>query len=145
MLGQIYEFINLILNSLWHIWPYLIITIPLAVVVKLSEAAKYIRMVLTKKPIISIFLATIVGAFSLFYSCGVIPIIAALLIGSVPIAPVMSFWIASPSMDPEIFFLSTAVIGWNLSVWRLVSTLVISLSAGLITQFMVHQNYFKKI
>lgn len=120
---------------MWHIWPYLIITIPLAVVVKLSEAAKYIRMVLTKKPIISIFLATIVGAFSLFYSCGVIPIIAALLIGSVPIAPVMSFWLASPSMDPEIFFLSVSTIGWQLTLWRLGTTFTLSLTAGYVTHY----------
>jgi hypothetical protein len=33
-------------------------------------------------------------------------------LGGMPPAPVMSFWIASPSMDPEIFFLSTASIGW---------------------------------
>ena len=135
MLGQIYEIINSILNSLWHIWPYLIITIPLAVVVKLSEAAKYIRMVLTKKPFISIFLATIVGAFSLFYSCGVIPIIAALLIGSVPIAPVMSFWLASPSIDPEIFFLSVSTIGWQLTLWRLGTTFTLSLTAGYVTHY----------
>ena len=135
MLGQIYEIINSILNSLWHIWPYLIITIPLAVVVKLSEAAKYIRMVLTKKPIISIFLSTIVGAFSLFYSCGVIPIIAALLIGSVPIASVMSFWLASPSIDPEIFFLSVSTIGWQLTLWRLGTTFTLSLTAGYVTHY----------
>ena len=120
---------------MWHIWPYLIITIPLAVVVKLSEAAKYIRMVLTKKPIISIFLSTIVGAFSLFYSCGVIPIIAALLIGSVPIAPVMSFWLASPSIDPEIFFLSVSTIGWQLTLWRLGTTFTLSLTAGYVTHY----------
>jgi len=34
-------------------------------------------------------------------------------------------------MDPEVFFLSTATIGLTLSVWRLVSTFVISLGAGI--------------
>jgi uncharacterized membrane protein YraQ (UPF0718 family) len=51
------------------------------------------------------------------------------------LAPVMSFWIASPSMDPEIFFLSVATIGWQLAVWRLVGTLMLSLAAGFLTHY----------
>ncbi len=64
-----------------------------------------------------------------------IPVISSLLIGGVPLAPVMSFWIASPSMDPEIFILSSSVIGWKLAVWRLASTFIISLLSGYITHF----------
>ena len=93
-------------------------------------------------PIVAIILATAVGAFSPFCSCGVIPVVAALLIGGVPLAPVMSFWIASPSMDPEIFFLSVATIGWELAAWRLGSTLVLSLGAGLATHFIVQRGWF---
>lgn len=132
---QIFKIAGFILDSFVHIWPYLIITIPIAVAVQLSGAAKFINKALTKNPIVSIILATIVGAFSPFCSCGVIPVVASLLIGGVPIAPIMSFWIASPSMDPEIFFLSTAIIGWKLSVWRLLATFAISLLSGYITHF----------
>ncbi len=141
---QIIKIAGFILNSFVHIWPYLLITIPLAVAVQLTGAAKFINRALSKNPIVSILLATIVGAFSPFCSCGVIPVITSLLIGGVPLAPVMSFWIASPSMDPEIFFLSTATIGWNLSVWRLVATFVISLSAGYITHFAMQKGFLGK-
>ena len=130
-----------IVDSFIHIWPLLVITIPIAVFVKLSGASNYISKVLSKKPIVSIFLATVVGAFSPFCSCGVIPVIASLLIGGVPLGPVMSFWIASPSMDPEIFFLSTATIGWKLSVWRLVSTFIISLLSGYITHILLNKGW----
>jgi uncharacterized protein len=133
---QILKIADFILDSFIHIWPYLLITIPLAVVVQISGAAKFINKAFSKNPMVSVLLATIVGAFSPFCSCGVIPVIVSLLIGGVPLAPVMSFWIASPSMDPEIFFLSTASIGWNLSIWRLVATFFISLSAGFITHLL---------
>ena len=132
---QILKISRFILDSFIHIWPYLLITIPLAVFVNLSGASKYINKTLNKNPYVSIILATLVGAISPFCSCGVIPVISALLIGGVPLAPVMSFWIASPSMDPEIFLLSVATVGWKLSVWRLISTFLISLSAGYITHF----------
>ena len=133
LLDELLKIGTFIAESFWHIWPYLLMTIPLAVAVQMSEASKYIKRAFEAKPISAILLATVVGAFSPFCSCGVIPIIASLLISGVPLAPVMSFWIASPSMDPEIFFLSVGMIGWELAVWRLAATLLLSLTAGFIT------------
>jgi uncharacterized membrane protein YraQ (UPF0718 family) len=132
---QIIKIADFILKSFIHIWPYLLVTIPLAVLINFSGGSKYITAVFGKNPLLSVLLATIVGAFSPFCSCGVIPVISSLLTGGVPLAPVMSFWIASPSMDPEIFFLSTTVLGWKLAVWRLASTFILSLLAGYITHF----------
>jgi uncharacterized membrane protein YraQ (UPF0718 family) len=138
---QIIKIADFILKSFLHIWPYLLITIPLAVIVNVSGASKYITKAFGKNPLLSVLFATIVGAFSPFCSCGVIPVISSLLIGGVPLAPVMSFWIASPSMDPEIFFLSTSVLGWKLAIWRLASTFIISLMAGYITHFVTIKGY----
>jgi uncharacterized membrane protein YraQ (UPF0718 family) len=139
---QIIKISDFIFKSFLHIWPYLLITIPLSVLVNLSGASKYIKSAFSKKPMLAIFMATIVGAFSPFCSCGVIPVISSLLLGGVPIAPVMSFWIASPSMDPEIFFLSSSVLGWKLAIWRLASTFTISMLAGYITHFAARKGYF---
>lgn len=141
MFDPILEIASFIASAFWQIWPYLLITIPLAVGVRLSGASKYISRAFQAQPVIAILLATAVGAFSPFCSCGVIPVIAALLIGGVPLAPVMSFWLASPSMDPEIFFLSVATIGWELAVWRLGATFVLSLSGGFITHLIVQRGW----
>lgn len=121
-----------VITSYTSIWPYLLITIPLAVAIQVWGLSKKISMIFRKSPVIAIVLATAVGAFSPLCSCGVIPLVTSLLIGGVPLAPVMAFWIASPSSDPELLPLSIATIGWNLSIWRLVSSLVISLAAGFI-------------
>lgn len=120
-----------------QIWPYLLITIPLAVAVNVSGASRYIDRAFQASPILAIFLATVVGAFSPFCSCTVIPVVASLLISGVPLAPVMAFWIASPSMDPEIFFLSVGFLGWDLALWRFGGTFVLSLGAGLLTHFVM--------
>ena len=141
MLNEIIKIANFMGEAFLHIWPYLLVTIPLAVAVNMSGASKYIKRAFDARPITAILLATIVGAFSPFCSCGVIPVIAALLISGVPLAPVMSFWIASPSMDPEIFFLSVGTIGWNLAVWRLIGTLLLSLSAGFITHVAMQRQW----
>jgi uncharacterized membrane protein YraQ (UPF0718 family) len=133
MTTELYKIADFMINAFVHIWPYLVITIPIAVAVNMSGASKHIKRAFDAGPIAAILLATLVGAFSPFCSCGVIPVIAALLIAGVPLPPVMAFWIASPSMDPEIFFLSVGTIGWDLAIWRLAGTLVMSLSAGSIT------------
>ncbi len=137
MTTELYKIADFMVKAFIHIWPYLVITIPIAVAVNMSGASKHIKRAFDAGPIVAILLATIVGAFSPFCSCGVVPVIAALLIGGVPLPPVMAFWIASPSMDPEIFFLSVGTIGWDLAVWRLLGTLVMSLSAGFITHALV--------
>jgi uncharacterized membrane protein YraQ (UPF0718 family) len=115
--NEIIRISNFIVEAFMHIWPYLVVTVPLAVAVQMSGASKFIKRAFGAKPMTAIVLATVVGAFSPFCSCGVIPVIASLLISGVPLAPVMSFWIASPSMDPEIFFLSVGMIGWELAVY----------------------------
>lgn len=139
--NEILRIIDFMGAAFLHIWPYLLVTIPMAVAVNMSGASNYIKRAFEAGPIASIFLATAVGAFSPFCSCGVIPVIATLLIGGVPLAPVMSFWVASPSMDPEIFFLSVGTIGWDLAVWRLMGTLVLSLGAGFITHVAVKKQW----
>lgn len=141
MLDQISTIVNFIVTAFLHIWPYLLVTIPLAVAVNLSGASRHINRAFQARPIVAIVLATAVGAFSPFCSCGVIPVISALLMSGVPLAPVMSFWIASPLMDPEIFFLSVSTIGWELAVWRLVATLILSLSAGFVTHFLAERGW----
>jgi uncharacterized membrane protein YraQ (UPF0718 family) len=115
-MDQILKIAEFIVKSFIHIWPYLLVTIPLAVVINLSGASKYINKALSQKPLLSILLATVVGAFSPFCSCGVIPVITSLLIGGVPLGPVMSFWIASPSMDPEMFLITSFQDGLAVTV-----------------------------
>ncbi len=136
MINHILSIAQYIYESFLHTWPYLLITIPIAVAVKMSGASKYIHRAFTAQPVMAIILATIVGAFSPLCSCSVIPVVAALLIGGVPLAPVMSFWLASPSMDPEIFFLSVSTLGMELAIWRLAATLIMSLCGGFITLFL---------
>lgn len=148
MFNEVVKIAEFIINGIIGIWPYLVVTIPIAVLVRVSGAAKYINKALKKKPVIAIVLATVIGAFSPFCSCGVIPVIASLLMGGVPLAPVMSFWLASPSMDPEIFFLSVSVLGWELAIWQLAATFMMSLSAGFVTHFLdkngwLGSNYLK--
>jgi uncharacterized protein len=143
MFNELVRIIQFILNNFIHIWPYLLLTIPLAVFIRIKDRFGFLQSLINKKPLVSILIATIIGAVSPFCSCGVIPVIAALLLAGVPLAPVMSFWLASPSMDPEIFFLSVSTIGWELAVWRLVATFIMSIAGGYTVFLLQRKGWFK--
>jgi uncharacterized protein len=139
---QVTQMLIFIIQKIAHIWPLLLLTAPLAVLINQSGIAARVAGVLNAKPVKGIFGATAIGAFSPFCSCSVIPVITGLLIAGVPLAPIMGFWMASPSMDPEIFLLSAAVLGWELAIWRLAGTLVISLGGAFITHWLVKAGWF---
>ncbi|MCK5201847.1 MAG: permease, partial [Spirochaetales bacterium] len=145
MLQEFYAIAEFVVKALIHIWPYLLLTVPISVLIHLSGTSRFIGRAFSAKPLLAILLATIVGAFSPFCSCGVIPVISSLLIGGVPLAPVMSFWLASPSMDPEIFFLSVAKLGMPLAVARLTATFLLSLGAGYITHILMRFGWLPEI
>ena len=141
MIEQLTEVLIMLKGSFLHLLPYMVITIPIAVAVNMSGASRYIGKAMKAKPVTAIFLAMVIGAFSPLCSCGVIPVVWSLLVGGVPLAPVMVFWLASPSMDPELFFLSASMIGWNLAVWRLLTTMFLSLGAGFIIHLLVKKEW----
>jgi uncharacterized membrane protein YraQ (UPF0718 family) len=106
MFEEIQVFAGMMFQGFARLLPYVLLTIPIAVAVQMSGAAKHIRKAFAARPVPAIILATIVGAFSPFCSCGVV-----------------------------------ATLGWNLALWRLLSTLVLSLSAGFITHMAVRKGW----
>ena len=122
-----------VVGAAWRILPVFLLAVFLGVMVRALRLESAIRGVFDTRVGLSILLATAVGAFSPFCSCTVVPVVAGLLIAGVPLAPVMSFWIASPTMDPEVFALSVGFLGWPLAVARLLATLLLSLGAGYLT------------
>ena len=118
------------LESLWEMLPFFILAIGFAAYAKATQADAIIAKAFSGHPVRATILAALVGAVSPFCSCGVIPLIAAMLGAGVPLAPVMAFWIASPIMDPEMFILTAAGIGFNFAVAKTLAALAMGLFAG---------------
>ncbi len=132
---------EIILHNLSRVWPLLVISIPFAVLIRASGLADRLKGAFGKRPVISILIATAAGAFSPLCSCTVIPVIAAMLLAGIPLPAVMAFWIASPTMDPEIFFMGAAFLGWDLAIARLVTTLLVSMGGGFVTLWAVRREW----
>jgi uncharacterized membrane protein YraQ (UPF0718 family) len=117
-------------SSLWEMLPFFLLAIVFAAYATASNASSLIAQVFTGSPIKATILAALIGALSPFCSCGVIPLIAAMLGAGVPLAPVMAFWIASPIMDPEMFILTAAGIGLNFAIAKTIAAVAMGLLAG---------------
>ncbi len=118
------------LDALWEMLPFFALAIGFAAYAKATSSDVSIAKAFSGHPVRATVLAALVGAISPFCSCGVIPLIAAMLGAGVPLAPVMAFWIASPIMDPEMFILTAAGIGFNFAVAKTLAAVAMGVFAG---------------
>jgi len=113
--------------------PFLLASVALAAWLKAAGADHMIAASVSRAPALAIVIAAAAGAFSPFCSCGVVPLIAALLAAGVPLPAVMAFWIASPLMDPEQFILMSATLGIGFTLAKTAAAFALGLAAGAAT------------
>jgi uncharacterized membrane protein YraQ (UPF0718 family) len=117
-------------KNVWSILPFFLLSVCISAWVTVSGFADRIKAVFNRREKIAIAGAAIVGATIPLCSCGVIPLIAALLASGVPLGPVMAFWISSPLMSPSMFVLTGGVLGMDFAVARLVAAVLMGAGAG---------------
>ena len=123
-----------VVGALVSIAPFLAISILIAAWAGATGADNLIARAFTGAPAMMILMGALAGGLSPFCSCGVIPLIAALLAIGVPLAPVMAFWLASPLMDPSMFVLTAGVLGLEFAIAKT----LIALGMGLLGGTIVH-------
>ncbi|MBR3369604.1 MAG: permease [Rhodobacteraceae bacterium] len=114
--AQFWPSVHKIGGALVSIAPFLTASILIAAWAGATGADNLIARAFTGAPAMMIMSGAIAGGLSPFCSCGVIPLIAALLAMGVPLAPVMAFWLASPLMDPSMFVLTAGVLGLEFAI-----------------------------
>ncbi|MBO6676276.1 MAG: permease [Rhizobiales bacterium] len=122
------------LQNLVDVAPFLVLSIAIAAYAGATGADGLIARAFTGSPALMILIAAAAGGLSPFCSCGVIPLIAALLAMGVPLSAVMAFWLASPVMDPSMFVLTTGVLGFEFAVAKTLAAIGLGLFGG----FVVH-------
>lgn len=121
-------------SSLLDIAPFLFASAAAAAYLSAAGADKVIGRVFSGHGWKVILMASLFGALSPFCSCGVIPIIAALLAAGVPLPAVMAFWLASPIMDPEMFVLTFGGLGIEFAIAKTIAAIAIGLFGGFATR-----------
>jgi uncharacterized membrane protein YraQ (UPF0718 family) len=118
------------LDAFTGVLPFLLLSVALAAYANASGADNLIARAFTGRTSSMIVFAAAMGALSPFCSCGVIPLIAALLAMGVPLAPVMAFWLASPLMDPSMFALTVGLLGTPFAIAKTLAAFSIGLLGG---------------
>ena len=118
------------------ILPFILASVLIAAGLKAAGADNMVASAFTAHPATAIFTASLFGALSPFCSCGVVPLVAGLLVAGVPIAPVLAFCIASPIMDPEMFILTAAGLGIEFAMVKTLAAVGMGVFAGFVAQSM---------
>ncbi|MGX7829108.1 permease [Actinokineospora sp. 24-640] len=138
-----------ILKFMWHeaigLVPWFMLAVGLGVLASLLALDILARRAFAGRGAVAIIATTAIGAFSPFCSFTVIPLIRRFLAVGVPLSAVMAFWVASPSMDPEIFGLTAAQLGMPVAVARLLGALALSLAAGFVVLALERRGYLKNV
>jgi hypothetical protein len=129
-------------EALVGVAPFLFASIGIAAYAKASGADALIARAFVGREVTMILAAALMGALSPFCSCGVIPLIAALLAMGVPLAPVMAFWLASPLMDPSMFFLTAGTLGMDFAIYKTAAAIVVGLIGGFGTYVLMRAGAF---
>src|SRR6056297_1490539 len=116
--------------NLVEVAPYLLLSIGIAAYAGATGADGLVARAFTGAPALMILMAALAGGLSPFCSCGVIPLIAALLAMGVPLSAVMAFWLASPVMDPSMFVLTTGVLGLEFAIAKTLAAIGLGLMGG---------------
>jgi uncharacterized membrane protein YraQ (UPF0718 family) len=130
------------LRNLVSISPFLLMSAGVAGYLEAAGADRLIGKVFSHRVLLAISAAAVFGALSPFCSCGVIPLIAALLVAGVPLAAVMAFWVSSPIMSPSMFVVTAAGLGMEFAVVKMVSAILIGLLAGGATLLLQRMGFF---
>ncbi|MDP7623862.1 MAG: permease [Rhodospirillales bacterium] len=135
------------LNSFVEILPFLALAVGAVAYVKASGGETVIGRVFSGNLAVMIILAAAFGALSPFCSCGVIPLIAALLAVGVPLAATMAFWLSSPLMDPSMFLLTASILGAQFAIAKTVAAISVGILGGtgiyLVQRFGLFENPLK--
>lgn len=117
-------------DAVLGVFPFLMLSVMIAAYAKASSLDRMIARAFRGHLLLMIPSAAVIGAFSPFCSCGVIPLVAALLAMRVPLSAVMAFWLASPIMDPTMFVMTMGTLGVEFAIYKAVAAVGMGLLGG---------------
>lgn len=139
---QFIDSVIFLLKAMLSILPFLLLSMAVAGGAQATGLDQRISSIVTGRTTMVILGAAFFGSLAPLCSCGIIPLIAALLAAGVPLGPVMAFWISSPLMSIEKYLLATAVFDVGFATAYLVTAIVMGAIAGFVTQAIVVRGGF---
>ena len=134
-----------VVGNFLDIVPFLLFSVLIAAYISATDAEGLIVRAFSGSAMLMIVLASIAGGISPLCSCGVIPLMAALLRMGVPLSAVMAFCLASPVMDPSMFALTAGILGSEFAVAKTLAAIGIGLLGGFAGHGLERIGYLRNI
>jgi uncharacterized protein len=117
-------------TSLTHNWPYLVISVLIAVALKLYLDPKQVGNFLLKYRSAGVIGATAAAVGTPLCSCGTTAVVLGMMASMLPWAPIVAFMVASPLTSPEELIYSAGLFGWPFALAFFISSIVLGLLGG---------------
>jgi uncharacterized membrane protein YraQ (UPF0718 family) len=151
-------FLDLLIKSLgqtWlsftHNWPYLIISVVIAALMKLYLDQDKVAAFIQRYSRLGVIASTAIAVATPLCSCGTTAVILGMIAGSMSWAPIVAFMVASPLTSPEGLFYTAGLFGWPFSWAYYIASIALGLMGGLATYqlealgWLKNQSRFKPI
>ncbi len=121
------------LHNLMLVSPMIIIGIVLTAGITASGSMALIASAFTGRELRMIAVASLIGALTPVCGVTVLPLVAGLLAASVPLAPVMAFWLSSPITDPGMLAVTAGTLGFDFAVGKTLAAFAAGALGGVVT------------
>jgi uncharacterized membrane protein YraQ (UPF0718 family) len=119
-----------IVDLLGQLWYFFVAGILISSAISLIWSRKSVAAFFQKSSRVSIVGASIVGIVSPMPMYAAIPLVATLFRIGVPMHVLFAFLVASPLINPVLFFLTAGAFGYEMALARIVAALVLGVTAG---------------
>lgn len=139
--GFALETAQFVVLGMIHVTPLVIPGILLAAWITASGASDKVAAVFHGRTVQTVTGATVVGALLPVCGVTVLPLMAGLLAARVPLAPVMSFWLASPITGPAMLSATVATLGWEFALGKALAAIGLGLFGGGMTALVARRDW----
>jgi len=131
-------------QSVAHSWLYLLLSIILAVAMKVYIDAEKARKLFLRNPAWLIPGSVGTGALTPLCACGTMAVIFSLISSALPWGAIMAFLVSSPLMSPDTFVMISGFMGIKFATILTVASIVIGLAVGYISWIIERKTGFLK-
>lgn len=122
-------------GTLQHNWPYLLVSVLIAVLLKLYLKPAKITAFLLRHQRAGVIGATAAAVATPLCSCGSTAVILGMMASTMPWAPIVAFMVASPLSSPEGMVYSAGLFGWPFALAYFGASILLGLVGGAVTSF----------
>jgi len=127
------EAINQMLLAFLHNWPYLLMSVIIAVLLKLYVNAEKVSAFLNRHRGAGVVVATAAAVGTPLCSCGTTAVVLGMVASTMPWAPIVAFMVSSPLSSPEGLVYSAGLFGWPFAIAFYLASILLGLAGGWIT------------